>query len=54
MRETEQVVEDIKYSLFDDKAFDHELKFVTWTGNQNSFIVEKDGKEYRITVTQEN
>ena len=49
-----QVVEDIKWTLFDDRNFETSFSFETWTGNGNSFIVkDDDGQEYRITVTKE-
>lgn len=49
-----QVVEDIKYALFDDRDFETSLSFETWTGRGNSFIVkDEDGQEYRVTVTKE-
>jgi hypothetical protein len=49
-----QVVEDIKFALFDDRDFEISLRFATWTGCGNSFIVkDEDGQEYRVTVTKE-
>lgn len=49
-----QIVEDIKWILFDDREFDAPFEFQTWTGNGNSFVIQDiDGQEYRITVTRE-
>lgn len=49
-----QIVEDVKWVLFDDREFDTSFKFQTWTGNGNSFVVRNgDGQEYRVTVTKE-
>lgn len=53
MKEASQIIEDIKYILFNDRTFDPELKFVTWVSDSESFIVSKDGKEYRISVKEE-
>lgn len=51
---TSHVVEDIKWTLFDDRNFETSFSFETWVGNGNSFIVkDDDGQEYRITVTRE-
>ena len=51
---TNQIVEDIKWTLFDDRNFETSFNFETWAGNWNSFIVkDNDGQEYRITVTKE-
>lgn len=50
----EQIVDDIKWTLFDDRNFETPFKFETWTGEYNSFIVkDEDGQEYRVTVTKE-
>lgn len=49
-----QIIEDIKYSLFDVRDFDHNLEFVSWTGNGDSFVVKKDGQEYRVTISEES
>ena len=49
-----QIVEDIKWILFDDRNFDESFKFQTWIGDGHSFIIQDDdGQEYRITVTRE-
>lgn len=57
-----QIVEDIKWFLFDDeskeikneKGFSHGLKFVSWAGDGQCFIVkDADGAEYRIRVSKE-
>ncbi len=51
---TEQIVEDIKWTLFDDRNFETSFKFETWTGNSNSFIIkDEDGQEYRVIVEKE-
>lgn len=51
---TEQIVDDIKWVLFDDRKFDVSFEFETWTGEYNSFIVkDNDGQKYRITVEKE-
>ena len=50
-----QVVEDIKWVLFDDRNFDTSFKFQAWIGNGNSFVIQdSDGQEYRITVKKED
>lgn len=52
---TSQVVEDIKWTLFDDRNFETSFSFETWAGDGNSFIVkDDDGQEYRVTVMKEN
>lgn len=52
---TSQIIEDIKWILFDDRSLGEAFKFVTWVGNGRSFIVaDNDGQEYRITVEKEN
>ena len=49
-----QIAEDIKWVLFDDRNFDLSLKFHSWTGNGNFFIVkDDDGNEYRVIVNKE-
>lgn len=57
-----QIVEDVKWFLFDDEnkeiknenGFSHSLQFETWVGDGHSFIIrDEDGQEYRITVTRE-
>lgn len=49
-----QIVEDIKWFLFDDSVgFDHMLQFVTWNGDGESFIVSDGESEYRVRVTKE-
>ena len=49
-----QIVEDIKWILFDDRKFDAQFEFQTWVGNGNSFVVQdSEGQQYRITVTRE-
>lgn len=51
---TSQIVEDIKWILFDDRSFDAVFEFETWVGDGCSFIVKDyDGSEYRITVSKE-
>lgn len=51
---TSQIIEDIKWTLFDDRNFDASFKFETWVGDGHSFIVkDDDGQEYRIAVTRE-
>lgn len=51
---TSQVVEDIKWALFNDRNFETTFNFETWAGDGNSFIVkDNDGQEYCITVTKE-
>lgn len=51
-----QIIEDIKWVLFDDRNFDtSSFKFVTWIGDGHSFIIQDDdGQEYRVTVTRED
>ena len=57
-----QIVEDIKWFMFDDESkdiknengFSHGLQFVTWAGDGQCFIVkDADGTEYRIRVSKE-
>ena len=49
-----QIVEDIKWTLFDDRNFDTSFKFQTWVGDGCSFVIQdSDGQEYRVTVTRE-
>lgn len=57
-----QIVEDIKWFMFDDESkeiknengFSHRLQFVSWTGDGQSFIVKDlEGMEYRIHVSKE-
>ena len=49
-----QIVEDIKYTLFDDRNFNLLQVFDTWVGNGNSFIVrDENGVAYRVTVEKE-
>lgn len=49
-----QIIEDIKWALFDDVEFDTSLKFQTWIGDGHSFIIQDDdGQEYRVVVTME-
>lgn len=55
MGNSSQIVEDIKWTLFDDRNFKVSFKFETWTGNSNSFIItDEDGQEYRVIVEKEN
>ena len=62
MDNSSNVIEDVKHALFDEndrpqKAADgteHYLEFLTWCGDQHSFIVTSDGQEYRITVNKED
>ena len=57
-----QIVEDIKWFMFDDESkeikndngFSHGLQFVAWAGDGQCFIVkDADGTEYRISVSKE-
>ena len=57
-----QIVEDVKWFMFDENikvisnetGFQHGLKFLTWCGDGESFIVsDSNGDEYRIRVTKE-
>lgn len=51
---TSQIIEDIKWTLFDDRNFETSFKFETWVGDGHSFIVkDSDGQEYRVTLTRE-
>ena len=62
-RELSQIIEDIKWFMFDDqdvneeikneKGFSHGLKFKTWCGDGCSFIVTEGEKEIRIRVSEE-
>ena len=47
----ENVTEAVKHVLFDGDEADFE--FVTWTGEGNSFIIRRDGKEFRISLLEE-
>lgn len=57
-----RVVEDVKWFLFDagdetienSKGFEHGLKFVSWCGNQNSFIATDGDHKYKLTITEED
>ena len=49
-----QIVEDIKWILFDDRDYDSFMQFDTWVGDGHSFIIrDEDGQGYRVTVTRE-
>ena len=49
-----QVVEDIKWILFDDRDYDSFKQFDVWVGDGHSFIIrDEDGQAYRVTVTRE-
>lgn len=49
-----QITEDIKWILFDDRNFEASFNFVGWAYDENSFIVKgDDGEKYRVTVTKE-
>lgn len=49
-----QVVEDIKWILFDDRDYDSFTQFDAWVGDGHSFIIrDEDGQAYRVTVTRE-
>ena len=49
-----QVVEDIKWILFDDRDYDSFTQFDGWVGDGHSFIIrDEDGQAYRVTVTRE-
>lgn len=61
--DSSQIVEDIKWFMFDDatseikneKGFSHGLQFETWVGDGQSFIVKNDdGIEYRVRVSKED
>lgn len=47
-----EIMKEIFSSLFNSNS-ENSLEFVTWTGEDGSFIVKKDDKEYRIRVTEE-
>lgn len=50
-----QIIEDIKRTLFDDRKYDNSFEFETWSGDSNSFIIkDEDGQEYRVIVEKEN
>lgn len=52
---TSAIIEDIKWTLFDDRNYNNSFKFETWSGNSNSFIIkDEDGQEYRVIVEKEN
>ena len=60
--DSSQIVENIKWFLFDDESkeiknemgFSHGLQFVTWAGDGQCFIVkDADGTEYRVRVSRE-
>ena len=49
-----KIVEEIEWILFENRNALSFLEFVTWTGNGNSFVVADDnGEEYKVTVTKE-
>lgn len=60
MYNSSTIIENIKWFMFDDGSkeirnetgFTHDLRFVGWTGNQDSFIVEgADGAKYNVCVS---
>ena len=60
--DSSQIIEDIKWFMFDDatgtvkneKGFSHGLEFDTWAGDEHSFIVNNDdGTKYRVCVYKE-
>lgn len=62
MDNSSQIVEDVKWFMFDDESkeiknengFSHGLQFVTRVGDGQCFIVkDADGTEYRIRVSKE-
>ena len=49
-----QIIEDIKWTLFDDREFKPSFKFETWVGDSHSFVIkDNDGQKYRVTLTRE-
>lgn len=59
---SEQLIEDIKWFMFEDGehtdvknefGFSHGMKFVSWCGDGESFIVTDGYSEYRIRITKE-
>ena len=49
-----QIIEDIKWVMFNERDFHISFKFETWIGDGHSFIIkDNDGQEYRVTVTRE-
>lgn len=46
-----KAIETIQNALFNKE--EHDLEFVTWTGEGNSFIIKQDGKEFRVEVIEE-
>lgn len=54
MDNSDKIIEDLKWTLFSDRLYELSLSFISWAGDNRSFIVEDDdGQEYRITVTKE-
>ena len=49
-REKSQLVEDIKYKLFDDNEFELDAKFVNWLGSEDSFCIRSGGDYYAVRV----
>lgn len=46
-----QIIEDIKWTLFDDRSFELLQVFATWSGDGHSFVLtDKDGMSYKLTV----
>ena len=57
-----QIIEDIKWFMFDDESkeiknengFSHGLQFIAWIGDSQCFIVkDTDETKYRIRVSKE-
>lgn len=47
-----ELLEEMFSSLFSSES-DNTLEFVTWTGEDDSFIIKKGTKEYRVSVSEE-
>lgn len=47
-----EIIEDIKWKLFDDPTYENRIEFVEWCGD-NSFIVTDGEKKYKIMCYKE-
>lgn len=50
---SEQITEDIKWILFDDRDYDSFTTFVSWVDEHAFIIQDEEGQEYRVTITKE-
>ena len=49
-----QIIEDIKWILFNDRNYETSFEFEKWIGDGHSLIIkDSDAQKYRITITKE-